>query len=361
MDWKQLVLSKHEVIGNKWEKISSEIEKETGEIVKPSAIRGFIRNEKMKATKPVIESSDLLKLLDKPHAIDELVNKSGLSKRIILAQIEDYKDAGYNIEEIDGTYQLSKYIVPKDNEYSADWNGNKIIKFGVVSDTHLCSNDQQLTHLNSFYDLLVKEGISECYHAGDISEGVNMRQGHQYEVFKQGVDQQARYIIENYPERAEIKTYYITGNHDHSGIKSAGVDIGRMINNEREDLIYLGKQSARVMLTPNCSMDLVHPLDGASYAISYSTQKYIDSLSGGSKSSILIIGHHHKSFMLPVYRNIAAFEAGTFQKQTKWMQGKRLAANVGGWILEVEVDSEGTIKRCKGEFIPYYKFIENDY
>jgi hypothetical protein len=108
-------------------------------------------------------------------------------------------------------------------------------------------------------------------------------------------------------------------------------------------------------------MDLVHPLDGASYAISYSTQKYIDSLSGGDKANILIIGHHHKAFMLPVYRNIAAFEAGTFQKQTKWMQGKRLAANVGGWILEVEVDEQGTIKRCKGEFIPYYTFVDNDY
>ena len=50
-----------------------------------------------------------------------------------------------------------------------------------------------------------------------------------------------------------------------------------------------------------------------------------------------------------------------FQAQTPWMLGKSIAAHIGGWIVEVHVDDEGTITRCNGEFIPFYKMIRDDY
>ena len=37
------------------------------------------------------------------------------------------------------------------------------------------------------------------------------------------------------------------------------------------------------------------------------------------------------------------------------------AREVGGWIIEVHVDEEGTVTRCKGEFVPLYVALENDY
>jgi hypothetical protein len=43
------------------------------------------------------------------------------------------------------------------------------------------------------------------------------------------------------------------------------------------------------------------------------------------------------------------------------MRGKRIPAHVGGWIVEVHVDDEGTVTRCKGEFVPFYVALENDY
>jgi hypothetical protein len=43
------------------------------------------------------------------------------------------------------------------------------------------------------------------------------------------------------------------------------------------------------------------------------------------------------------------------------MRGKRLPAHVGGWIIEVHVTEDGTVTRCKGEWIPFYKMIERDY
>lgn len=123
---------------------------------------------------------------------------------------------------------------------------------------------------------------------------------------------------------------------------------------------YLGFSNAKVYITPNCSVELNHPLDGASYALSYAPQKTIDAMSGGEKPSVLLNGHHHKAFYM-IYRNIHAFECGTTEWQTPWMKGKRIAANVGGWIINIDVDDNGTITRCSGEFIPFYKQLERDY
>ena len=57
----------------------------------------------------------------------------------------------------------------------------------------------------------------------------------------------------------------------------------------------MGHSFAKVWLTPKCDMDLVHPIDGSAYALSYSGQKYCDSLSGGEKPKIIAMGHHHNS------------------------------------------------------------------
>ena len=85
-------------------------------------------------------------------------------------------------------------------------------------------------------------------------------------------------------------------------IKNGGIDIGRIIARERQDMTYLGQSNAKINLTPKCVLEINHPLDGASYAIS-SLQKLIDSMSGGDKPNILINGHHHKGnvYLLPQY------------------------------------------------------------
>ncbi len=125
-------------------------------------------------------------------------------------------------------------------------------------------------------------------------------------------------------------------------------------------MVYLGRANAKVNLTPNCVLEINHPLDGAAYALSYGLQKMIDAMSGGEKPNIYLGGHHHKTMYL-FYRNIHAFECGTVQAQTPWMRGKRIPAHMGGWIVEVHVDDEGTVTRCKGEFVPFYVALENDY
>jgi predicted phosphodiesterase len=254
-------------------------------------------------------------------------------------------------------------LFKRDNEITNDWNGETLIRFGIVSDTHLCNKDQQLTFLNKLYDIFKEQGLDKVYHAGDITDGYyRNRPGHIYELIPGciGADEQTEYVVKSYPQREGIETYFIDGNHDQTHIVNGGTNISKKIASERPDMKYLGCSNARVYLTPNCTMELNHPLDGASYALSYSTQKYIDSMSGGEKPNILINGHHHKAMYL-FYRNIHALEAGTVCAQTPWMRGKRIAAHVGGWIITLWVDKDGTITKFIPEFIPQYTSKKDDY
>lgn len=302
----------------------------------------------------------ILKDLQRECKVSDLCHKYKISDRVLEATIEDIKEAGYQLVYHNGTIKLCRDIVPQENKHVEQWTGDRVIRFGVVSDCHMGSKWQQLSFLNQLYDVFSDEGISTVYNPGDLVDGYHMHPGHEYEVFKHGADEQEQYVIDVYPFREGIVTKFITGNHDHSHIKAGGHDIGRPIAAARPDMIYLGLSNAKVYLTPNCTVELNHPLDGASYALSYAPQKTIDAMMGGDKPNILLNGHHHKAFYMQ-YRNIHCYESGTICAQTPWMRGKRIAANMGGWIIEVHVAEDGTITRCKGELIPLYVPKEHDY
>jgi hypothetical protein len=318
------------------------------------------RGEIIYENQPVNLQEIILKDIQKETTINALCDKYKSSERVIKAVLEDIKKQGYLISEVNGKVKICKDAVPQYGEYCEKWTGDRIIRFGSVSDNHLCSKWQQLTFLNHLYDIYEREGISLVFNSGDLTEGFKMRPGHEHEIFKFGADDQTDYVIANYPKRKGIVTKFITGNHDHSHIKNGGIDIGKRIADKRPDMVYLGLSNAKVYITPNCVVELNHPLDGAAYALSYAPQKTIDAMAGGEKPNILLNGHHHKAFYM-IYRNVHAYECGTTQAQTPWMRGKRIAANMGGWIINVHVTEDGTISRCIGEFIPLYKPLDHDY
>ena len=126
------------------------------------------------------------------------------------------------------------------------WEGERVIRFGLMGDTQINSKYTQLTHLHHFYDVCASKGIDTVFHTGDIDEGEQMRPGHQYECYEQGADDHIAEIVRVYPRRDGIKTYFITGNHDASLYKRAGMDLGKAIADKRPDMIYLGRDCAVV-------------------------------------------------------------------------------------------------------------------
>lgn len=139
-----------------------------------------------------------------------------------------------------------------------------------------------------------------------------------------------------------------------------GVDIGRLAedvaNRTRDDLHYLGYMEHDIELKAeggSAVLRIQHPGGGASYALSYQPQKIVESLSGGEKPQILLIGHYHKAEYLN-YRNVHIVQSGCVMDQSPFMRKKRLAAHVGGWIVEANQSPDGSINRFKTEWLHFF-------
>ena len=257
----------------------------------------------------------------------------------------------------------TKPVVVQNQEptvHNPKWSGTTVLKFAIIGDTQLGSKYAQISHLKSFYELCASEGIKDVYHTGDVTDGLKMHSGHEYELYKTSADDMVQDVIENYPRIEGITTHFITGNHDASIYKQVGYDIGNTITEKRPDMKYLGRDCALIFLTPNCKLELRHPWDGTAYALSYKPQKMIEAMESDSKPNILAIGHYHKAEYL-FYRNVHCLQTGCFQGQTPYTRGKGISVHMGGWIVTIHVDKNGTITRFGSEFIPYYSSIKDDY
>lgn len=259
--------------------------------------------------------------------------------------------------------KAEKRVVVQNQEpehIEGNWDGTTTLRFAIMGDTQLGSKYAQITYLHEFYDICEREGIKDVYHTGDITEGLKMRPGHEYEVYTVSADEMRDDVVKNYPKRDGITTHFITGNHDASIYKHIGYDIGQAIAEKRPDMKYLGRDCAVINLTPNCTLELRHPWDGTAYALSYKLQKMIEAMESDSKPNILAVGHYHKTEYL-FYRNVHALQTGCFQGQTPFTRGKGISVHLGGWIVTVKVDENGTIKSFAPELIPYYNSIKDDY
>ena len=252
---------------------------------------------------------------------------------------------------------------------AGDW-----FRVGLVADTHLCCQEERLEALHCQYDLFKSEGISSVLHAGNLVDGC-VPKINGASVIVSTPDDQAQYVIDNYPTRAGITTYYITGD-DHEGwwIKQ-GLNWGIMLQymakaQAREDLHYIGHVEADVeIMVPDTVkkpvIKIQHPGGGSCYARSYAPQRTIESLEGGEKPDVLVQGHYHVNGFWNE-RNVHVVTLPGFQDQTIFGRKKRLRFEVGGAILEFKVNSAGAITRCRCEFNMffnrgYYKaFLRSD-
>lgn len=300
--------------------------------------------------------------LSRKETTQKIESEFGLSNMYNKVRCYIYRQSKQKKKE-EKTEKPQKRVIlqnPRPEHYEGNWDGTTTLRFAVISDTHFGSVYAQITHLHDFYDYCEREGITDVYHAGDITDGLKMRPGHEYELYTISADGQLADVVKNYPQRNGITTHFITGNHDASLYKHVGFGIGPAIAKERNDMKYLGRDCAVVNLTPNCTLELRHPWDGSPYAISYRLQKMIEAMDSDSKPSILAVGNYHKEITM-YYRDIHALLAACFQAQTDFMRNKSLAAMIGGFIITIEVDKDGTIRSFTPKFRAYKKPIKDDY
>jgi len=232
-----------------------------------------------------------------------------------------------------------------------DFNG-KHFKIGGLTDTHIGSKFFQKERLFQAFDTFKKEKVDFIAHAGDVTEGMSNRPGQIYELDQFGYEQQKVEAIKLFNEWKDTKIYMIAGNHDDWFIKNSGGYIVKDICEQLDNAEFLGHSEGDISLNGKVTLKLWHGLDSSSYAVSYRIQKVIESLSGGEKPNVMFFGHTHKSTYL-FERNVHCYSLGCLESQSSWMRGKRIAAHVGFWIIDLWVNDNG-VSKSGGTFYPFY-------
>ena len=227
--------------------------------------------------------------------------------------------------------------------------------FAVVSDTHYGSKYCAEEELDMFYEELKERGVKYVLHAGDIADGWLVYRGQIDELKVWGAEDQAEYCSEKYPKKKGVKTYFITGNHEAHALKKTGVDIGRLIDAKRVDLIYLAPMYARILIDEVAEIDLVHDSRRTkAYALSYPAQTRQRDTPPSKRADMSILGHRH--VMLYMYYNDEhLFEAGCFQRPSPYHLEKGIHGMIGGWIIEYKLDEDAynKFKKIKTEMLRY--------
>jgi len=249
-------------------------------------------------------------------------------------------------------------LLSKRAHYNIPAGRNHEVKFAVIGDTHFGSIYEKTDALRLFLQHAKKEQCEFILHAGDVLSGHGVYQGHEFDVYAVGLEKQLKAAQNNLPNFLPI--HFITGNHDASFKKTTGVSVGELIQSKINCMHFIGENNGHIIITTpsrrKYKIALIHPDGGTAYALSYHPQKIVESLSGGQKPHMLIIGHYHKAEFIPQYRNVTSILAGTFEGQTKFMMRKHSAAHIGGWIVKVIVGEQKSLcTRIQAEFINFYE------
>lgn len=305
--------------------------------------------------------SEVARRIKRATTVIKVAEKMHSSEEDVLSVVDDLEERGYIIIKRGNTIQLGKSVeqacasIVFENHFC-----DKPISFGVIADMHLCSKAERLDVLNAAYDEFAKRGITTVLCPGNYIDGECRFNTH--ELLAHGIADQCQYAIDHWPHRSGIKTYYVDGD-DHCGWyqQREGIEFGRYLMLEakaqgRDDLVYMGYMEADFELkAPKGSaiIKVIHAGGGSSYAFSYASQKLVESLQGGEKPAVCIIGHYHKmEYCFP--RNVHCVQAGCMQDQTRFMRKRKLAAHVGFCIVTLQQDIKGSITRFSPEFFPFW-------
>ena len=265
--------------------------------------------------------------------------------------ISGLRKEGYKIvhSKLDRTFYLSRIPTPYSDYYDLSNLPTKG-RIGLISDTHLCSIAERVDLCEKAYDLFASLDISTVFHCGDISDGWRIYRNHQQFVKCIGAQNQAKYVIEHYPQRRGIKTYFIAGNHDNKTYESEGVDQcslmvhgfvdfgGKKIDG-RKDLVYLGQYSRYLLFPQEVTVQMLHPRGSNPYAKSYAQQKRAREMKTDTRPDIQFSGHMHTwAWIREDFCHMVALPG--LQDETEFFVREGYGRQMGCCVMEYEIDKK---------------------
>jgi len=266
---------------------------------------------------------------------------------------------GVNPYDVMAVVKASKKQRKDDNAtYKISGDHTKMLVFG---DTHIGHKAYDQKIMNTAAKVAMSENVDLLVCTGDIADG--WYQNRPAAIFEQdaiGFDNQMKKSVKELSKLCDTgkPLYYITGNHEYNTfVRGAGVEFGNILKLKLDSLgyenHYMGNAEANMKLETGSRIKLLHPDGGTAYAISYKSQKIIESLQGSGERlpDVALIGHFHKAEYIH-YMGVDTFQTGTMCGQTKFMRGKGLAAHKGFWVMDLYSNKSGKIDKIIPQFYP---------
>jgi predicted phosphodiesterase len=218
--------------------------------------------------------------------------------------------------------------------------------FGVAGDRHIGSKYHRQDVVEDLYKRFTDAGVDAVLDTGNWIDGES--RFNRQDLIRVGMTPQLKLMSQITP-KIDVPTLAVWGDcHEGWYASREGIDIGEyaesVMKKAGHDWNNLGYLEAYITLRNKNTgsesiMALIHPGGGTAYALSYKPQKIVESLEGGEKPAVMVMGHYHKLEALNI-RNVWVLQAGTCCDQTPFMRKKSIAAHVGGTILGMEQDPE---------------------
>ncbi len=295
----------------------------------------------------------------------QLANRFNVTPAKIEEAIEELKKSHRCVDNFgDGTIQMASTTPfdPKEEKVVINTLGSNETEFcvGFLSDMHIGSKYERIDVLNDIYDRYEKAGVENVYVSGNWIDGEKVF--NKYDIYVYGIEAQVNNFIAKYPQKKNIKSFILSGD-DHEGwyVQREHIDIGKYMEMKaresgRTDIFDLGYMEANISYERELgkgTVRIVHPGAGSSYAHSYKSQKYAESLQPGEKPGIVCFGHYHK-FNYAYARAIHMIQPGCVQDQTPFMRKRNLESHVGGCIVWIKQNEFGIFTSVRVEWMPYF-------
>ena len=279
-------------------------------------------------------------LINKKKSLKEICETLELKDYEVIGLVELMKQDGELLDYVNGEVIKLKKPIAENKQIKIPIKNGKV-KFLSLSDIHYASKWDNPHLVDYAYELAEKENVDFVVNSGDIFEGDfhNARPNHIYEVKAHGMEQ-LDYVVDKYP-KSHIPTYYITGNHEATFIKTCGADMGKMLEQRRSDLTYLGHDLGDIKLEKTF-IRLRHGSGGNAYSKGYKLQKYCETLPTNDIPNIILQGHFHYSAYFK-NRDIHCFNVPSLQGYTPYAKSLGLPQEMGFWIITCNLDSKGNI------------------
>lgn len=228
----------------------------------------------------------VLELIKEGYSLNEIQKKLNLEPREFSNILKNIRDYGYNFTR---TLFSDGKILLKPNktiEFPQRINktrlvvNDRILKAIFISDLHIGSSFERPELLKKVYEYAKSHDIHIIFNAGDVIDNVYTDSN---QILKNPtVESQIRKLIKVYPFDPDIINLNLYGNHDFKSLKEDGLDIARLIEQKRYDLISLNYGFNEILLKDD-SIAIIHDL------------KKSTKNKPNPNVSITFKGHSHKS------------------------------------------------------------------